>query len=43
MRSHYASFLFLTLALLAAYTDQGGAALVSAGLAAITWKGNRKR
>ncbi|MEU0836051.1 hypothetical protein [Streptomyces sp. NPDC005969] len=43
MRSHYASYLFLALALLAAYTDQPVPALVCAGLTALTWKGNRKR
>ncbi|MFB7222448.1 hypothetical protein [Streptomyces sp. NPDC056227] len=42
-RSHYFSYLFLTLALVAAYSDQGEAALASVGLAALTWKGNRKR
>lgn len=43
MRRHYASYLFLTLALLAAYTDQGKPALLCVGLALITWKGNRNR
>ena len=43
MRSHYAAYLFLTLALVAAYTDQGVAALVCVALAALTWKGRRSR
>ncbi len=43
MRSHYASYLFLTLAVLAAYSHQGKPALLCVGLALITWKGNRKR
>jgi hypothetical protein len=43
MRSHFAGYLFLTLTLLAAYTDQTGLALVCAALAALTWKGHRNR